>query len=57
MRFSRQQFQNVCTLGTRKCVVRSRGALALALSQPATSPFRIRSKLVARRLRNARYPS
>ena len=27
MRFSRPQFQNVCTLGTRKCVVRSRGAL------------------------------
>ena len=48
MRFSRLQFQNVCTLGTRKCVVRSRGAPAL--SQPATSPFRIRSKLVARAL-------
>ena len=26
MRFSQLQFQNVCTLGTRKCVVRSRGA-------------------------------
>ena len=24
MRFSRLQFQNVCTSGTRKCVVRSR---------------------------------
>ena len=35
MRFSRLQFQNVCTLGTRKCVVRSRGAHSIPTSNVA----------------------